>query len=1162
MTLFERLGQRCARHPWRVVAVWALLALAALPLAPQAPGALSPGGFSLDDLEAARTRQTLESEIGLPPSALVIVVRSDTGARAGEPAFEMAVATALAGVASAEHVTGVLPHTLAPNQVSEDRRTIYQLVSLDLPPDASPDVIDPVEEAIREVPGYTTLLAGGPAFYGDIQTVSERDLQRSELIGLPLAAIALLVVFGSVVAAGVPIVVGGVAVLIALAVIFLIASVTPMSIFVLNLATLLGFGLGVDYALLLSSRFREELARGNGGRLPDGSTDQAAVEDAVVATVGTAGRAAFFSGITVLLGLIGLILFDFMVLRSVGVAGAIVVGLAVVAAVTLLPAVLSVIGPRIDSLRLPRLRRLRRTSAGGASLTAPGGWARLARWVMERPLRVFVPTLGLLIVLGTPFLHVRFNAPDATILPPDVPSRQAYDLLVNEFQEGEFAPLLLAVRTDGPATTPENVGALFDYSRRISADPRVARVDSIVDIDPRLERDQYQLILSNAGGPADRYVADRLMRTTNGDLTTFSVITWFGPNRTEARALVDDLRDPASALAPPAGIRVLVGGGAAEVKDVVDRIGADFPRSALFILISTYLVLFVLLRSVVLPLKALIINALSILASFGALVWIFQDGNLSAVLGFQPLGFVETTLPVILFCVLFGLSMDYEVFLLSRMKEAYDRTGDNREAVAQGLERSGRIVTSAALIVVVVAGSFVFAEVVLIKAVGLGVAIAVALDATVVRALLVPSTMRLLGDRNWWMPARLRRWIGTRLPVIEGPALQALVLSLVAALLLAACSPSGRLLANEPAAQRPVPLPTPTVGRAPDPQPVVLPRDDGTHDRLTEWWYYTGHLSADDGRSFGFEYVIFRAERGAFPVAWASHLAVTDEDGDRFLYDQRSEIGPQVDLSGGESADDDGATILDLAIRGEVGPGIPATDAVPWTITGGDGRDRLSALGSADGAPFGLDVGLLDGARPVALHDRDGYIDFGPAGGSYYYSRTKMEAAGTLTLDGQELEVEGMAWFDHQWGDFIAVGAGGWDWFAVNLDDGTDFTLSLVRDAEGGYPLVYGTLVRPDGRVEHLPREAFSVTVTDEWSSETTGATYPAGWRIEMPDERLVVDLEPTVAAQELDTRPTTGVVYWEGSQVVTAARDGVPLGGQAYVELTGYGPGSSSQAP
>ncbi|MDQ3493055.1 MAG: hypothetical protein M3452_07325, partial [Chloroflexota bacterium] len=464
-----------------------------------------------------------------------------------------------------------------------------------------------------------------------------------------------------------------------------------------------------------------------------------------------------------------------------------------------------------------------------------------------------------------------------------------------------------------------------------------------------------------------------------------------------------------------------------------------------------------------------------------------------------------------------------------------------------------------------VAGSFVFAEVVLIKAVGLGVAIAVALDATVVRALLVPSTMRLLGDRNWWMPARLRRWIGTRLPV--GAALPTLVLSLVAALLLAACSPSGRLLANEPAVQPPVPVPTPLASRVPDPQPVVLPRDDGAHDRLTEWWYYTGHLKADDGRSFGFEYVIFRAERGAFPVAWASHLAITDEDGDRFLYDQRSEIGPQVDRSGGAGADGasagaDTGSILDLAIRGEVRPGIPAMDAAPWTIIGGDGSDRLEASGSAGGAPFGLGLDLDDGDRPVALHDLDGYVDFGPAGGSYYFSRTKMDASGTLTLDGQELEVAGMAWFDHQWGDFIAVGAGGWDWFAVNLDDGTDFTVSLVRDAAGGYPLVYGTLVRPDGRVEHLPREAFSVTVTDEWTSEATDATYPAGWRIELPGEDLVVDLVPTVAAQELDTRPTTGVVYWEGSQVVTATRDGLPLGGQAYVELTGYGPGSSSQAP
>ena len=369
------------------------------------------------------------------------------------------------------------------------------------------------------------------------------------------------------------------------------------------------------------------------------------------------------------------------------------------------------------------------------------------------------------------------------------------------------------------------------------------------------------------------------------------MITPYGPNRAEAQALVADMRNPTSALAPPAGVEVLVGGGAAEVRDVVNRIAADFPRSAAFILISTYIVLFVLLRSVVLPLKALIVNGLSITASFGALVWIFQDGNLSALLNFAPLGFVETTLPVILFCVLFGLSMDYEVFLLSRMKEVYDQTGDNREAVARGMERSGRIVTSAALIVVVVAGSFAFADIVLIKALGLGVAIAVALDATVVRALLVPSTMRLLGDWNWWLPDSIRRFIATRLHLPETATL-ALVLLAVAALVVAGCSPGGRVLGRDPDPRLRSPRPPRCLRRSADPQPVVLPRDEAAHDRLTEWWYYTGHLrEVGGGRKFGFEFVIFRAERGSFPVTWASHLALTDESGDRFYYDQRSEIG-------------------------------------------------------------------------------------------------------------------------------------------------------------------------------------------------------------------------------------------------------------------------------
>ncbi len=762
MSPFEQIGRFAYRRRRWVIAAWAVVLLVAVPLAPRLAEALRPGGFILDDLESSRARTLLQSELDLPPSALVVVLDSET-LTAGTPEFELAAVEATRDLADAPYVRSVVSHLMSPRQVSADGRTAYDVVFLDLPPDDSPEALPGLETAIRDVPGLDVSLAGGVTFYADVQDVSESDLRRSEFISLPLAALALLIVFGSAVAAGVPLAVGGTAVLIALATLFLIASATPMSIFVLNLATLLGLGLAVDYSLLMTSRYREELGHRMGPATagddePARRARASAIEGAVRVTVATAGRAVFFSGLTVMLGLIGLVLFDFMILRSVGIAGAIVVVMAVAAALTLLPAILAMLGTRIDRLAIRRVE---------VDPHSDGRWAQLARWVMRRPIQVLVPSVLLLIALGLPFLHVRFNAPDATILPTSVPSRQSYDLLVEKFGEGEFSPLLLAVRTTGDATDPDNLAALYDYSRRLAADPRINRVDSLVDVDPRLTLEQYQLLYGAPGGPPDRLVQASLGTSVRGDLAAFTLYTPYGPNRDEARNLVRDLRATDGLLAPPPGVSVLVSGGAADVTDVVNRITAEFPRTALFIIISTYLVLFVLLRSVVLPAKALLMNALSITASFGALVWIFQDGNLSALLGFEPLGFVETTQPVILFCVLFGLSMDYEVFLLSRMKEVYDRTGDNTEAVARGLERSGRIITSAALIVVLVAGSFAFADIVLIKALGLGIAIAVALDATVVRALIVPATMRLLGRWNWWMPTRLERLVANRLPSSE-----------------------------------------------------------------------------------------------------------------------------------------------------------------------------------------------------------------------------------------------------------------------------------------------------------------------------------------------------------------------------------------------------------
>ncbi|RLT31591.1 MAG: MMPL family transporter [Candidatus Limnocylindrus sp. ZSMar2m-chloro-G89] len=752
---FERLGAFVHAHARLVIGAWVLIVLCALPFAPQAPGALQAGGFDLPTLESARSRAALESELGAPPSALVLAISSST-LTPGTPQFEAAAQRAVAGVANAPHVVGSRSHLIAPTQVNVEKKIVYDVILLDLKPDDSPAALEGIQAALVEVDGIKVALAGGPSFYADIQIVSETDLQRSELISLPLAAIVLLLVFGSAVAAGLPLAVGGATVIVALAAIFGAAQATRMSIFVLNLTTLLGLGLGVDYSLLLVSRFREELGRG------------AKLGDAVQRTVATAGRAVFFSGVTVMLGLAGLALFDFAILRSIGIAGAITVAIAVASSVTLMPAILSLLGPRVNRLAIRRL--------GSGKVNERGPWARLARAVMRRPIAVALPTLALLIALGTPWLGVRFNAPDGSILPERVPSRQALDALTDAFGEGSFSPMTAAVRTDGPVTSAANIKLLYDWVQALQADPRVARVDSIVSIDPRLTLTQYQLLYSSSSTdgatPPDRYAAQILSFTTAGDLTTVSITPTNGPNRPESRALVGELRaahpgsiaaGTPSAITPPAGLNALIGGGAAEIVDVVDTISGEFPRTAAVVILATLLILAVLLRSIVLPIKAVVMNTLSILASFGALVWIFQEGNLSAILGFAPLGFVETTIPVILFCVLFGLSMDYEVFLLTRMREIYDRTGDNAAAVAGGLERSGRIITSAALIVVVVAGSFVFAEIVLIKALGVGVAIAVALDATIVRALLVPATMRLFGKWNWWAPRWMERLLSGRI---------------------------------------------------------------------------------------------------------------------------------------------------------------------------------------------------------------------------------------------------------------------------------------------------------------------------------------------------------------------------------------------------------------
>ncbi len=741
--MFFLLGRLATRFRWLIVGLWMVAIAIALPFAPQVTQVLQSGGFVSPDFESQRAIHLLTQKLHFNPT-IVQVIFTSSRYSADSPEFTQEVQQALTRVRGWSEVSGVISFTDNPRQISLNRHDAYVNVLLKPDPDTAPKLVPELERRLQTVPDLQTHIGGGPVFFADIQLVSERDLRRAEILAFPFALIALLLVFRSVVAAVLPALVGGSAVGVTLALIFGLGHLTTFSIFVLNITTLFGLGLGVDYSLFMVSRFREELDHGR------------SVDDAVAISVATAGRAVTFSGLTVSIGLLGLTFFRLNMLHSVGVGGILVVVLAVLAALTLLPAALTIIGTKINAfpIRLPQFRKREEVTAVGTADATPGSlehhgfWYRLSHMVMRYPLQVFVPVFLLLVALGLPFLGVRFSAPDASILPTDVPSRVAFDLLAKRFNDRETTPILIAVQTRGDVLSPANVGKLYSYVQRIQADPRVARVDSIVSADPRFTLDQYELLYTHPQLIADPYLSALVKASVAGNTLEILVISKYGMLDQRSQALVQALRN----TTPGGGIAILVDGGTAGGIDYVDSLYTDFPKAVVVVALTTYIVLLLLFRSLVLPLKAILMNTLSILASYGALVVIFQDGFLHQVLGFTPLGFVEASSPILLFFALFGLSMDYEVFLLSRVQEAFWQTGDNTHAVALGLQRSGGIITSAAIIVVVVSASFATADVILVKALGLGMALAVVLDATFVRALLVPATMRLLGNLNWWLP--------------------------------------------------------------------------------------------------------------------------------------------------------------------------------------------------------------------------------------------------------------------------------------------------------------------------------------------------------------------------------------------------------------------------
>ena len=551
--------------------------------------------------------------------------------------------------------------------------------------------------------------------FREVSAQIQRDLKTAEGLSLPITLLLLVLVFGSVVAALLPLAVGGVAIVGTFLVLTVIAALTKVSVFSLNLTTGMGLGLGIDYSLFVVSRFREELAL---GLRPD---------RAVVRTVETAGRTVLFSALTVAASLAALLVFPLYFLRSFAYAGMGVVVIAALAAVLTLPALLAVLSRRIDTWVLWH----RQPKPAGQDL-----WHRIAMFVMRRPARVAGSVIVVLLLLGAPFLRVHFGLPDDRVLPTSAPGRRVSDQIRRNFTSNEAGALTVV------AQGPSRPGDVERFAAVVSSLAGVARVDAASGS----YIDGHQVL--PAGPASARFVAPGRATTS----TWLSVVPSVEPLSAKAEALVKQVR------ALPASFKVKVGGPSAQLVDSKARLFALLPLAGLIIALVTFTVLFLMTGSVVVPIKAVVLNLLSLTATFGAMVWVFQQGHLSGLLHFTPTGSIDTTTPILMFCVAFGLSMDYEVFLLSRIKEEHDRTGDNISSVAIGLERTGRIVTAAAALLAVVFLIFATSKVTFIKLFGIGLAMAILMDATLIRAALVPAFMRLAGDANWWAPGPLRRF--------------------------------------------------------------------------------------------------------------------------------------------------------------------------------------------------------------------------------------------------------------------------------------------------------------------------------------------------------------------------------------------------------------------
>ncbi len=726
--MFAWWGRFVYRFRWIVLIVSVIL-LAGSIVGLRAGGTFKNSGGK--NTESGRAIQLMTDQ--LPQSGAgssFILIFGSSSMSPGDPAFKQAMLQALQPLRTDSRVKNIeTPYDgqpdLAKALVSTDGHHAAANVNLKDDYATARNYFQSLRDEVHS--DHLIVYATGNVAIGhDFDKYLESDLHRAETVSLILIVPLLLLVFATVISMLLPLGVGGLAVVGGLAAVGVLARVTDVSTYATNIVTLVGLGVAIDYSLFIVNRFREELRSG------------ASTENALVTAMRTSGRAVTFSGITVAIGLSAMLLFQGSFLASMGAAGAIVVAIAVLYALTFLSALLAVLGHRVNWLRLP-LPQARR---------GRGAWHRIATVVMRRPY-IVLPVVAVLFLLGSPFFNIRIANGDVGMLPPNAETHVGYNLLQKFPGQGQTYFSVVVDYPDGHPLTASRVGDLYDYAQRLKAIPGVAGVESAVTLDSTLSKEQYQALLSQPASQLPERVASVVHSTVGNNIVVLSVVTQDSPESNGSRAIVNTLR---SMSPPPGSTRQVV----AFSIDFTDFIVQHIPMAVAYVMLVTYVVLFLLTGSLVLPLKAVVMNIISIGASFGALVFVFQQGHFSKLLNFTPAP-LDPSVPVLLFCLVFGLSMDYEVLLISRIQEEYRKSGDTTAAVAEGLERSGRLITGAAAIMVAVFLAFGLADVVLIKSLGLGLALAVLMDATLVRALLVPAVMRLLGPANWWAPRPLAR---------------------------------------------------------------------------------------------------------------------------------------------------------------------------------------------------------------------------------------------------------------------------------------------------------------------------------------------------------------------------------------------------------------------